>query len=105
MVVDGPVLAALGVLDEHGYGYRGSGSLAENVIFFLAALLAGCACIATQIEHVDRAELLHQRLPEPVHSLPVEPAAVGDEAHHAAIADAVGRPAEGADVRVVEPLL
>ena len=105
VVVDGPVLAALGVLDEHRDSDRSTGARSEDLAALFARLLALRALVATQIEHVDRAELVHQRLPEPVHRLPVEPSAVGNEAHYAAIADAVGRPAEGADVRVVEPLL
>ena len=105
MVVDGPVLAALGVLDEHRDSDRSTGTRSEDLAALFARLLALRALVASQVEHVDRAELVHQRLPEPVHRLPVEPSAVGDEAHHAAVADSVGCPAEGPYVGVVERVL
>ena len=105
VVVDLSLFPRLRFFDEDGYGNRGAGALSEYVVFFLAAAFAGCAGIAAQVEDVEAAEFFSQAFAQAVGGVGFYPAGIGDEADDAVIAfffDAVGCPADGADVAVVE---
>ena len=103
--VDFSALGGLGVLHQERDGDGGAGAEPEDVAAFLAALLAGGAAVAAQVEDVDAGELLGQALAQAVGGVGFDEAGVGDEADNATGADAVRSPADGADVTVVERVL
>lgn len=100
--VDFAVFLRVGVFDEEGNGDGRTGALAENIVLFLAAKFAGGAGVAAQVEDPDGREFVGEALAEAVGGIGIEEAAVGDEADDAGFADAVGGPADGTDVGVVE---
>ena len=55
--------------------------------------------------HVDRRELFSKALAHAVGAVGIDPAGIGDKADDAFIADAIGRPAIGADVGVIQRIL
>ena len=58
--------------------------------------------VAAEIEHIDEIEILREMLAHAVARHPIDEAIVSDVADHAALADAIGRVANGFDVWVAE---
>ena len=58
----------------------------------------------SQVEAVNSRKFLHEAPAEAGHRFVVDIGAVGDEGNNAGVSDAVGGPAEGADVGVVEAI-
>ena len=104
-VVDGGGAGVGGVLDAQRDRDRVAATGVEDIVALLLPQLACGAGVPAEVEDPDVAELFLQGEAHALGRVPVEPAAVGDEGHDAALAEAVGGPAVGADVGVVEAVL
>ena len=115
-VFAGEVVADVAVVDLAGPGVGGvldsdpdpdgsAGSASEDVARFLLAKFACGSCVAAEVVGVDAGVFVCQGQADAVGGVAVEPAAVGDEGDDAFVADAVGGPAEGPQVGVVEAVL
>src|SRR5699024_946739 len=91
--------------DEQEDRDRGPRTRSERLPALSARLFTRGPSVAAENEHVDRGELVGEGLADASGGVAVDPAAVGDEADDAFVADAVGGPADGAHVGVVEAVL
>ena len=102
MEVNPSLFFGLRVFDKDGDGNRGACALSENVVFLLAAAFARCAGVAAQVEDIQAGKFFCQTFAQSVCGIGFYPACIGYEADNALLPDAVGCPADGADVAVVQ---
>ena len=102
MEVNPPLFFGLRVFDKDGDGNWGAGTLSENVVFLLAAAFARCAGVTAQVEDIQAGKFFCQTFAQSICRIGFYPACIGYEADNALLPDAVGCPANGADVAVVQ---
>ena len=103
MQLGAPLVAR--ALDEQGDGDGGAATRAEDFPAFFAGEFAGSALITAKVEAINGGKFLHKALAEAGHGVVVDIGAVADEGDNAGVSNAVGGPAEGSYVRVVEAVL
>ena len=91
----------LRVFDKYGNSNRRTAAWAENFAALFARTFAWCALVAAQVEDIQAGKFLCQTFAQSVCGIGFYPTCIGYEADNALLSDAVGCPADGADVAVV----
>ena len=105
MVANDTVFVGIRVLHQDGDSNRSTRARSKDFSALFSRLLALGALVAPEIENIDRTELVYKSLAEAVHGLAIEPTAGGDARHDALVLNAIGCPAERANVLIVNTFL
>lgn len=104
VILDKGLARMAGLFDQHGDGNGRAAAKTKDVPGFLAANFSRRAAVAAQIEDIDGAELRLKAFAETVHSVAVQPVAIGNKGNDTAVlfVQPVRCPAEGLDIGIVE---